>query len=71
MAESQRITLASTFVVRFWREWSAARPRWRGCIEHIQSDESATFLDLESMMGFIRGKGIMAHDEGQPEDAGT
>ena len=71
MAGSYRVTSASTFVVRFWREWSAAGPRWRGCIEHIQSDESADFLDLEAMVGFIRSHGIMANDEGQPEDAGA
>jgi hypothetical protein len=52
-----------TFVVRFWHEWSAAGPRWRGQIEHVQSGESATFLDLEQMLDFVRRSGVMADGE--------
>lgn len=55
----------STFVVRFWQEWSAAGPRWRGRIEHVQSGESATFLGLEGMLDFIRRFGAMPDDESQ------
>jgi hypothetical protein len=51
---------ASTFVVRFWREWSAAGSRWRGRIEHVQSGESATSLDLQGISDFIRCHGVMA-----------
>jgi hypothetical protein len=50
----------STFVVRFWQEWSAAGPRWRGRIEHVQSGESAAFLDLDGMLEFVRRSGVMA-----------
>jgi hypothetical protein len=56
----------STFVVRFWQEWSAAGPRWRGRIEHVQSGQSATFLDLEGMLDFIRRFGAMPDDESRP-----
>ena len=53
----------STFVLRFWREWSAAGPRWRGRVEHLQSGESATFLGLGALLVFIRRFGVMADNE--------
>jgi hypothetical protein len=56
----------STFVIRFWREWSAAGPRWRGRIEHVQSGESVTFLDLDEMLDFVRRIGVMGGDESRP-----
>lgn len=49
----------STFIVRFWREWSAAAPRWRGHIVHVQSNAKATFMDIESMVEFVRRFGVM------------
>ena len=36
MAEPSPIPSISTFVVPFWRDWSAAGPRWRGRVEHVQ-----------------------------------
>ena len=66
MAESPSVPPASTFVVRFWREWSAAGSRWRGRIEHVQSGESAAFLDLNGMLDFVRRSGAMADDERGP-----
>ena len=66
MAESSPVPPASTFVARFWREWSAAGSRWRGRIEHVQSGESATFLDLNGMLDFVRRFGAMADDEREP-----
>jgi hypothetical protein len=47
-----------TFVVRFWRETSAGEPRWRGRIEHVQSGQSAAFLDLDAMLGFLHRFGV-------------
>jgi hypothetical protein len=61
MAESTPVPPASTFVVRFWQEWSAAGPRWRGRIEHVQSGESAAFLDLDGMLDFVRRIGVMGN----------
>jgi hypothetical protein len=55
----------NTFVVRFWQEWSAAGPRWRGRIEHIPSGKSAAFLHQEVIWRFIRGFGIMPDDTNQ------
>jgi hypothetical protein len=52
MAESSPVPLVSTFVIRFWQEWSAAGPRWRGRIEHVQSGESVAFLNLDGMLDF-------------------
>ncbi|MBN1148619.1 MAG: hypothetical protein JXA78_15275 [Anaerolineales bacterium] len=53
---------ASTFVIRFWREWSAAAGRWRGRIEHVQSGQRAEFVGLEGILEFVRGCGVMAED---------
>jgi hypothetical protein len=60
MAEPSPVPPVSTFVIRFWQEWSAAGPRWRGRIEHVQSGESAAFLDLDGMLEFVRRSGVMA-----------
>jgi hypothetical protein len=66
MAESTPVPPVSTFVVRFWREWSAAGSRWRGRIEHVQSGESAAFLELEAMLSFLRRFGVEVDDRGRP-----
>jgi hypothetical protein len=58
----------NTFVVRFWREWSVAGPRWRGQIDHVQSGASARFLDLEEMLDVIQSFGVMAGVARQPDD---
>ena len=63
MPKSSSVSPDSTFVVRFRREWSAAGPRWRGRVEHVQSGEDAAFLDLGEMLRFIRQFGAMADDE--------
>jgi len=49
----------STFVVRFWCEWSAAGPRWRGQVDHVQSGKTARFLDLEELAVIIHSFGVM------------
>jgi hypothetical protein len=66
MAESSPVSPVSTFVVRFWQEWSAAGSRWRGRIEHVQSGQSAAFLGLDEMLDFVRSFGAMPDDESQP-----
>lgn len=63
MTESSPVPPVSTFVVRFWREWSAAGPRWRGHIEHVQSGESAAFLQMDGMLNFVRCIGVMSSNE--------
>ena len=63
MTESPAVPPTSTFVVRFWKEWSAAGPRWRGRIEHVQSGESVAFLGLDGMLDFVRSFGAMPDDE--------
>jgi hypothetical protein len=55
----------STFVLRFWREWSAAEPRWRGQIDHVQSGESARFLDLEEMLAVLERYGVIPPGTGR------
>jgi hypothetical protein len=54
MVKPRRGDVASTFIIRCWREWSTAEPRWRGRIEHVQSGDNAAFLDLEEMLDFVR-----------------
>ena len=66
MPESSPVPPVSTFVVRFWREWSAAGPRWRGRIEHVQSGESAAFLNVDEMLDFVRRIGVMVGNESKP-----
>jgi hypothetical protein len=62
MAEPSGVSPASTFVIRFWREWSATAGRWRGRIEHVQSGQRADFVELEGILVFVRDLGVMAED---------
>jgi len=55
----------STFIIRFWCDWSGGESRWRGQIRHVQSGESASCLDLESVLGFIQHLGVMAEESGE------
>jgi hypothetical protein len=71
VAESSPIPPTSTFVVRFWQEWSAAGSRWRGRIEHVQSSQRMGFQDLDRMLTFIRSFGAFAGDDGQPNEEGV
>ena len=66
MAEPSPVPPISTFVVRFWQEWSAAGSRWRGRIEHVQSGEIAAFLGLDEMLDFVRRIGVMGDNESRP-----
>ncbi len=59
-------TIAATFVVRFWRETTSGEVRWRGRIEHIQSGETASFLELDTMLSFLQRFGILSGDYDQP-----
>jgi hypothetical protein len=69
MAEPSRISPASTFVIRFWREWSASAARWRGRIEHVQSGQRADFVQPEDILRFVGGFGIMSNDQTSPPEA--
>ena len=66
MTESRSLHPTSTFVVRFWREWSVVEERWCGQIEHVQSSESLAFMELAVMVNFIHSFGIMP-DEARQE----
>jgi hypothetical protein len=68
VTEPSSIPPASTFIVRFWREWSAAGSRWRGRIEHVQSGESATSLDLQGVLDFIQRQGVMVGHSNEHEE---
>jgi hypothetical protein len=56
-------TTAATFVIRFTRETTTGEVRWRGCIEHIQSGENASFLELEALLDFLRRFGITLEEQ--------
>jgi hypothetical protein len=55
---STHATALTTFVVRFWREWSKGQPRWRGRVEHVQSGQGMSFLAVDEMVGFFRMMGV-------------
>jgi steroid delta-isomerase-like uncharacterized protein len=58
-------TATATFVLRFWREATARGARWWGRIEHVQSREGISFLDLEGMLQFIRKFRVAIGIEGE------
>ena len=66
MAEPLSAPSISTFVIRFWCEWTAARGRWRGRIEHVQSGRRADFVDPEAILAFVRELGVMGEDGTSP-----
>jgi hypothetical protein len=65
MAQPSPAVATNIFIVRLWREWSVAGPRWRGRIEHVQSGESAAFLDFDAMLDFIRRIAAMPEGDGR------
>jgi hypothetical protein len=65
VAEPSSVPPASTFVVRFWREWSVSGARWRGRIEHVESGASVAFLDLGGMLAFLGRFGVLRDGEGE------
>lgn len=66
MAESSSVSPTSTFVLRFWREWSGTAGRWRGRIEHVQSGQRADFVELQGILEFVRDLGVMTEDQLTP-----
>jgi hypothetical protein len=58
-------TTTTTFVLRFWHEAIASEARWRGRIEHVQSGESAAFLEIGAMLGFLERFGCTSPDQNQ------
>jgi hypothetical protein len=68
VSEQSSFPQTSIFVVRFWREGSPSGARWRGRIEHVQSGESLSFLDLESVLQFLGRFGIVAGDTSRGSD---
>jgi hypothetical protein len=66
VTESPSIPAVSTFVIRLWYEWTAEGPRWRGQIEHVQSGRSAAFLDVDTLLHFLRRFGVEADDPRLP-----
>jgi hypothetical protein len=67
MSHPSTLPPAKTFVLRFWWERSPV-PHWRGQITHLESGQKIAFLDMEKMVRFIRGLGIMADGEAGPAD---
>ena len=58
MSPATQNTTITTFVVRFWREWTGAEARWRGRIEHVQSGQRMDFLYPDDMLRFLRQMGV-------------
>ena len=55
---STRTIAPMTFVVRFWREWTGTEVRWRGRVEHVESGQRASFLEIGDLLGFFDRFGI-------------
>jgi hypothetical protein len=66
MTESSGVPRVFTFIVRFWRECSGTELRWRGRIQHVESGDSASFIDVGKMLRFLRCSGVMTEDECLP-----
>jgi hypothetical protein len=47
-----------TFIVRFWRQTTAGRLRWRGSIEHVQSGRCTHFLGADGLLRSLHQFGI-------------
>jgi hypothetical protein len=56
----------NSFVIRFWREWSATAGRWRGRIEHVQSGQHTDFVELGAILEFVRRFGVMTEARDPP-----
>jgi hypothetical protein len=67
MAQTPEVPPVSTFVVRFWREWSVAGPRWRGQVDHVQSGQTNRFVALDELLAIIRSYGVMASEAEQAD----
>lgn len=65
MVEPSPTSPTNTFIVRFWREWSLGQVRWRSRIEHVQSGEHISCLDLEGILDFIEHWGVMTEQSGE------
>lgn len=63
MVEPDAIPPTSTFVIRWWKEYSSSETYWRGWIKHIQSGQQVTFQDARSMLHFMRSFGISCLEE--------
>ena len=59
---STGITATTTFIVRFWREWTGSNSRWRGRVEHVQSGQQVSFLKIDDLLGFFERFGIGGED---------
>ena len=57
---SAETTTALTFVLRFWREWTGKESRWRGRVEHVESGQGVSFLEIEGLLRFLEQFGICA-----------
>jgi len=68
MRESTGVTRVFTFVVRFWREWSSAGMRWRGRIQHVESGDAASFVELGRMVQFLRSSGILEEEDSRTDE---
>jgi hypothetical protein len=62
-AEPPGVPPVSTFLIRFWPEWSIAKPCWRDRIEHLQSGQHSDFVELEGIMQSVRALEAMAEDQ--------
>ena len=60
----------NTFIVRFWQEPGASKPRWRGQVQHVQSGERTAFAGETTLLSFIRRWVQILKSSEEPREGG-
>jgi hypothetical protein len=47
----------TSFFVRLWLEENSAASQWRGLVRHVQSGETAYFVDVQDLLSFVATHG--------------
>jgi hypothetical protein len=53
-------TPTASFFVRLWLEVNAKAGQWRGQVRHVQSGETAYFVDAQDLLSFLAAHGGQA-----------
>ncbi len=47
----------TSFFVRLWLEENSEASQWRGLVRHVQSGETAYFVDVQDLLSFVATHG--------------
>lgn len=59
-ARQRNQALTTSFFVRLWLEKSRKNNQWRGQVRHVQSGETAYFVDVQALLSFLAAHGGQA-----------